>query len=128
MALHARIAGAADRASNGKQPTNVPALTLKGQIDHDLGAVPGLTVFAATTLESRRMVLPDNSLAVPGWTRWDLGARYTLHIGATTLTWRAAVDNATDRRAWRESPFQYGHSYLFPLPPRSWRLSVQAEL
>ena len=46
----------------------------------------------------------------------------------TTLTWRAGVDNVLDRRAWKESPYEFGHAYLFPLPPRTFRLSVEAAL
>ena len=44
------------------------------------------------------------------------------------VTWRAGVDNVADRRAWRESPYQFGHAYLFPLEPRTFRVSVQADL
>ena len=40
---------------------------------------------------------------------------------ARTLTWRAGIDNLADRRAWKESPYQFGHVYLFPLAPRTWR-------
>jgi iron complex outermembrane receptor protein len=65
---------------------------------------------------------------IPSWTSFDLGARYTQALGQTTLVWRAGVDNATDRRAWREAPYQYGHAYLFPLAPRTWRLSLEALL
>ena len=49
-------------------------------------------------------------------------------MGSSNLVWRAGVDNLTDRRAWRESPYQFGHAYLFPLAPRTLRLSVQADL
>ena len=43
-------------------------------------------------------------------------------------TWRAGVDNLFDQRAWRESPYQFGHVYLFPLAPRTLRVSLQADL
>ena len=38
------------------------------------------------------------------------------------------IDNVADTRAWKESPYQFGHAYLFPLAPRTWRVSVQADL
>jgi iron complex outermembrane receptor protein len=38
------------------------------------------------------------------------------------------VDNASDRRAWQESPYQFSHVYLYPMAPRTWRLSLQADL
>jgi iron complex outermembrane receptor protein len=48
-------------------------------------------------------------------------------IDGTTLTWRAGVENATDERAWRESPYQFEHIYLYPMAPRTWRVSLQAD-
>jgi iron complex outermembrane receptor protein len=44
------------------------------------------------------------------------------------LTWRAGIDNLADTRAWQESPYQFAHAYLFPMAPRSVRLSLQADL
>jgi len=74
------------------------------------------------------MAVPDNSASIPGYSRVDLAARYDMRLGGTNLTWRAGVDNVADRRAWRESPYQFGHAYLFPLTPRTWRLSLQVDL
>jgi iron complex outermembrane receptor protein len=42
--------------------------------------------------------------------------------------WRAGVENVFDRRAWRETPTQYGHVYLFPLAPRTWNASLRVDL
>ena len=77
--------------------------------------------------EGPREVFPDDSARIPGWTRWDLGARYTQSLGAATLVWRAGIDNLFDRRAWREAPYQYSHAYLFPLEPRTFHASVEAK-
>lgn len=129
MWLRARREGSADTAINGAQPTNVPARTSKLQASHDPTALPGLGLTAGLVHESRRMALPDNSASIPGWTRLDLAARYEMRLtSGTPLTWRFGVDNVADRRAWRESPYQFGHAYLFPLAPRTFRLSLQAEL
>lgn len=128
MWLRARREGSQDAAVNGLEPTNVPARTLKLQAQYAVAALPGLDVIAGLVHESRRMVLPDNSASIPGWTRLDLAARYDTRWGGTSLTWRFGVDNVTDRRAWRESPYQFGHAYLFPLAARTWRLSLQADL
>jgi iron complex outermembrane receptor protein len=48
-------------------------------------------------------------------------------MSGTTLVWRVGLDNAFDRRAWRESPYEYEHVYLFPLEPRTWHASVEAD-
>ncbi len=126
--LRARVEGVSNTAIDGKEPANVPARTLKLQADHRLAALPGLTLQGALVAESRRMAVPDNSAQIGGWSRVDLGARYDTRLGGSAVTWRAGIDNVADRRAWRESPYQFGHAYLFPLAPRTVRLSVQADL
>jgi iron complex outermembrane recepter protein len=124
MLLRARRSGSGDAAQNGRQPTNVPTRSLKLQAAYNVPAVPGLAVIGFVTHEGRRMVVPDNSVATPGWTRIDLGARFTQVVGGQTLVWRLGVDNVTDRRAWQEAPYQFGHAYLYPLAPRTVHASL----
>jgi len=126
--LRARREGSQDTAINGLQPTNVPAQTLKLQAAYAVPTVAGLTLQGNFTRESSRMVLPDNSARIPAYHRVDLGARYQTQAGATRVVWRAGIDNLLDTRAWRESPYQFGHSYLFPLAPRTLRASMQIDL
>ncbi|MDQ6628137.1 MAG: TonB-dependent siderophore receptor [Pseudomonadota bacterium] len=132
--LHARVEGTGDPTLDGKKPTNVPALTARLQTDWQMlpsviAATGGLRLLAAGTYESPREVLPDNSARIPSVTKFDLGARYATKSSAgTTWTLRAGIDNVFDRRAWRESPYQFSHAYLFPLEPRTVRISLQADL
>ena len=124
MKLRARIEGSSDASLNGKKPANVPETTLKLQAHQNAG-LTGLELQAGVVYEGKRMVLPDNSIGIPSWTRLDLGAKYEQNVGRQLLIWRVGVDNVTDRRAWRESPYQYGHAYLYPLANRTWRASVE---
>jgi iron complex outermembrane receptor protein len=43
-----------------------------------------------------------------------------------SLVWRTGVEKVTNENAWRESPSEFGHSYLFPMEPRTFALSPQA--
>ncbi|MEP7058335.1 MAG: TonB-dependent siderophore receptor [Caldimonas sp.] len=126
--LHARREGSQDAALNGLRPTNVPAFTLKMQAGYTVAAVPGLSLRGGVVHESSRMVLPDNSASIPGYSRVDVGARYDARIGDRTWTLRAGVDNLLDKRAWKESPYEFSHAYLFPLAPRTVRVSLQVAL
>lgn len=126
--LRARREGSQDPTINGKRPTNVPATTLKLQVRHDLAALPGVSLQADLLAESNRIVTPDNAVRIPGYARIDTSMRYVHASSFGTLTWRAGIDNLFDRRAWRESPYQFGHVYLFPLAPRTLRLSIEAAL
>ncbi|HWP19346.1 MAG TPA: TonB-dependent siderophore receptor [Burkholderiaceae bacterium] len=128
MWLRARREGSADASLNGKRPVNVPEHTFKASAEYRVPTVDGLRLAAAMVHEGERMVLQDNSIHIPSWTRFDLGLAWQQRRGGTTLTWRAGIDNVTDKRAWRESPFQFGHVYLYPLAPRTFRVSLQADL
>jgi len=122
--LRARREDSADSANNGLQPTNVPKQLARMQITRELGNAASIT--AAFEHEGRRTALPDNGVWLGAWTRLDLATLWQTLAAGHTVRWRVGVDNVTDRRAWRESPYQFGHAYLFPLAPRTWRASVAA--
>jgi iron complex outermembrane receptor protein len=128
MALRARVEDSSVAELNGSRPANVPARTLRLMAGHDVGALPGLNLQGWLVYEGDRTLLSTaDSPRIGGWARVDLAARYTQRVDNTALTWRVGVDNAFDRRAWRESPFQFGHIYLYPMAPRTWRVSLQAD-
>jgi iron complex outermembrane recepter protein len=126
--LKARREGGADAAGNGLQPTNVPEHSLKIQGAWRVDGLPGLALLAFVSHEGERMVLPDNSVATEGWTRVDLGLRYAHLAQGRRWVWRLGVDNVADQRAWKETPFQYGHAYLYPMAPRTWRAALNITL
>ncbi|MDM4766149.1 TonB-dependent receptor [Pelomonas sp. SE-A7] len=126
MQLRARNQGSAIGSLNGLRPANVPETTIKLQARQQLFA--GLQAQLGLVREGAREVLPDNSLQLPAWTRIDAALRFDHQVGRTQWIWRAGVDNLTNRRAWKESPYQYEHVYLYPLAPRSWRASLELSL
>jgi iron complex outermembrane recepter protein len=128
--LHARIEGTGDPTQDGKKPTNVPEVSARVQGDVAVPSVTGLRLLAAGSYESSREVLPDNSAQIPSVTKFDVGARYDAKLpgGAGAWTLRAGIENVFDRRAWRESPYEFSHVYLFPLEPRTFRLSLEVAL
>jgi iron complex outermembrane recepter protein len=133
MWLHARREGSQVITSNGesingKEPTNVPALTLKLQPSWRVASIPGLQLQAHITHEGRRMALPDNSASIPSHTRVDTSLRFNTTVSGAAVNWRAGIDNLFNKRAWRESPYQFSHAYLYPLAPRTLRLSVDVAL
>ena len=131
MLLRAERQGSSQPGINGTRPVNVPDATLRLGAEYRLPALPSLALLANVAAESDRKVLPyDPSVRIPGWTRLDLGARWrqTTASGDTALVWRLGIDNVTDQRAWKESPYQFSHVYLYPLAPRTVRASVQVTL
>jgi iron complex outermembrane recepter protein len=126
--LQAQREGSATAANNGREPVNLPALVLSLQAAYDVAALPGLNLQAAYTRQGSRMVLPDNSASIPAYNRLDAAIRYGTKLAGTQTTWRVGVENLLDERAWRESPYQFNHVYLYPLAPRTLRLSLQVDI
>jgi iron complex outermembrane recepter protein len=126
--LNATRKGSISAALNGLQPTNVPERSLRAQAAWTPATWTDLSLLAFLVHEGPRMVLPDNSVATPGWTRLDLGALYRIQSASHPITLRLNLNNATDRRAWQESPYQFGHAYLYPLAPRTLSLSLETRL
>ena len=113
---------------NGRRPVNVPDWTFKLRADYRVAALPGLTVGGRLVHEGKRSVLPDESAMLPSWTRVDALLAYDMQVRGTALRWTFGVDNLLNRRYWRESPFQFGHVYLYPGAPRTFRVGLTAEL
>jgi iron complex outermembrane receptor protein len=126
--LHARRENTLVSNVEGKRPINVPERTLKLQARYNVPALPALQLQADALGVSHRAVLADNSLSIPGYGVMDLAARLEHKLGGSTITWRAGVDNVFDRRAWRESPLQFDHVYLYPLAARTFRATVEVSL
>ena len=125
--LKARRDGSQTAAVNGQRPVNVPALSVKAQLRYTVAAVPVLVLGADVAAEGDRTVLPDDtSSRISGYATVGLNGQWTQRTAHATLTWRAGIDNLFDRQAWKEAPYQFGHVYLFPLPGRTARVSIQA--
>ena len=128
MWLRARREGATNEADNGLTPPNVAERSARLMAGWQFTEIPGLNAQASLSYEGPRYVLPDNSARIPGWTTVGLAARYATRAMGHEWLLRAGVDNLFNRRAWRESPYQFSHAYLYPLEPRSFRLSLQTSL
>ncbi|MDZ4143496.1 MAG: TonB-dependent siderophore receptor [Burkholderiales bacterium] len=126
--LARRHGSVVEPATNGQRPANVPQWVLRTDTAYRVAALPGLELQGQVLHEGPRTVLPGQALELPSWTRIDAALRYDTKVANTPTTWSLGVDNLLDRRYWKESPFQFGHVYLFPGASRTLRLSVQAAL
>jgi len=127
--IDAKRQGSSDEpATNGQRATNVPKEVLRAQVAYRVAAMPGLEMQTQMSYEGRRNVLPDGTITLPAWTRFDAALRYDTKINGVATRWTLGVENLFDRRYWKESPYKYGHVYLFPGAPRTLRLAVTAAL
>jgi iron complex outermembrane recepter protein len=68
-----------------------------------------------------------NTLYVPGWTRFDLGARYFFEVGGTFVTLRARLDNVADKKHWASVGGYTENGYLVVGAPRTLTLSASVD-
>ncbi|WP_462401806.1 TonB-dependent receptor [Pseudomonas sp. Marseille-QA0332] len=87
-------------ASEGKKATGTPKLQGKLGVEWDTPFVDGLTLTANATSLSKQYINADNSLSIPGYTIFDVGARYALEVGNKPVVLRANVSNLADKDYW----------------------------
>ncbi len=114
--------------TNGQRPTNVPQWIARLNAQYRFAALPGLTASGHLSHEGARNVLADGSVSLPAWTRVDAGLAYATKLQGVATNWTLGIDNLLNSQFFKESPTQFGHTYLFPQQPRSLRISMQAAL
>ncbi|MBY7843307.1 TonB-dependent siderophore receptor [Vibrio fluvialis] len=122
--IDAEIVKNADATTEGKQAIGVPKVQANVNIEWATPFVEGLTLEGRTLYTGSQYASADNSLELPSWTRFDLGARYGMKLGDNALTLRARVDNVTDKSYWASAGGYPGSNYLVQGAPRSFVLSA----
>ncbi len=92
-------------------------------VEHDLRAVPGLTLTTHLTYSSKSYINEANSFEVDSWLTWDLGARYKFNAGKVPMTLRADIYNVTNRNYWRA----LSNNGVFLGKERTFMLSLSAD-
>jgi iron complex outermembrane recepter protein len=122
--LDARQRATGSAAIDGKRVIGVPAAQGNIDLDVDVPGITGLSVDARVIATGRVYADAANTLAVPAWTRLDLGARYATQWSGGNVTLRARVDNAAGRRYWASSGGSPGNGYLVLGSPRTFTASA----
>lgn len=114
-----------DPTQNGQHPLNVPALVVRAAAEYRWLQVPGLRTSLRLSHEGTRDLMEGGAMTLPAWTTADLAAHYSTKIASQDTDWTLALENATNKAYWRESPKQFGHYYLYAGAPRTLRLTVR---
>lgn len=117
------VAKAVDPALEGKKAVGVPKWQLNLGAEWDLPFAPGLTLNGRLIHTAKAAVDAANTLHIPGWSRFDAGARYTTRIGDKPVTFRLNVENFFDKKYWGTATA----GYLFVGSPRTVSLSGTIE-
>ena len=103
--IDAKLASTAGSILEGNRPVGVAEKLLTLGAEWDVSAVPGLTLVSRAMHTGDTYADSANLTRVPGWTVFDLGARYTMKAAGQPLTLRATLENAFDKRYWRQGEY-----------------------
>jgi len=114
-------------ATEGNDAVGVPRHQYNANVEWDLPFLPAS--FPTVTLTGRMIhtgaqyVNTANTLKIPSWTRFDIGARLKTEVHGRPVTVRAAVENVADRAYWASA---FG-GYLTQGNPLTAKLSVSVD-
>ncbi|WP_188612251.1 TonB-dependent receptor [Chelatococcus reniformis] len=99
----------ANGTNNGKKAIGIPDTQLNLGAEWDTPFLRGLTMTGRVIYTSSQYASVDNTQSIPGWTRVDLGARYTFERpGGKPVTIRAAVENLLGADYWAAASSTFG--------------------
>jgi iron complex outermembrane receptor protein len=107
----------------GNRVQGAPRFTAAAQVAYHVAALPGLKLMADAKYTGNVMLNGANTLKVPGYTLFNVGASYNTRIAGRNTTFRAAVNNVTDKEYWE---YQYD-DWIKPSDPRTFSVSMQVD-
>jgi iron complex outermembrane recepter protein len=124
LALHMQQQGTGQASLDGKRTTNVPAFKSTTVLDYSVPGVTGLSVNGVWRYSGKKAFDAENTVFVPDYHVFDLGASYATRVAGMRTTLRAKVANVTDKFYWNDvTPLLGG--YLIPGAPRTLRVTAQ---
>jgi iron complex outermembrane receptor protein len=106
--------------NDGRKAPGVPDVQITVAPEFDLPFAPGLTATGRAIYTDGVFFDAANLQAVPGWTRFDIGARYKTVINSRPATFRASVENVLNKNYWQVA----GRSLLSIGSPRTYLVSA----
>lgn len=86
--------------NEGNQAVGVPEYLLNANLEWDVPFASALTLIGRVVHTGEQAANIGNTLFLPDWTRFDIGARYVALVGDRPITLRVGVDNLTDEAYW----------------------------
>jgi iron complex outermembrane receptor protein len=113
--------------NQGNNIGGVPKYLANANIEWDLPFFPAATLTGRVVHTGKQAANEANTLKLPAWTRFDLGARYVALVGDKPLTLRFGVDNVANKRYWA-SAFDIFRPDLLQGTPRTFKLSASIDM
>ncbi|WP_404823109.1 TonB-dependent receptor [Novosphingobium percolationis] len=111
--------------NEGNRAVGVPEWTANAGLEWDVPTT-GLTLTGRMIHTGKQAVNVANTLEIPAWTRFDLGARYVFVAADKPVTLRFGVDNVANKRYWA-SAFDVFSAALLQGQPRTFKASASID-
>ncbi|MBN3725030.1 TonB-dependent receptor [Burkholderia sp. Ac-20379] len=122
--LNATLQDTAGGTNDGNRPIGVPKFTFTANVEYDLPMLQGATLTARWIHTSSEYVDSANTMSIPSWNRFDLGARYKTQLFKKDTTFRITVRNVANKSYWAAAS---SGGYLTQGEPRSIWLSMTTD-
>jgi iron complex outermembrane receptor protein len=122
----AKLRNTAGGANDGNRAQGVPTYLANANVEWDLPFLPRATLTGRVVQTGKQEVNAANTLEIPAWTRFDLGARYVVLVQDKPVTLRVNVDNVANNRYWA-SAYDSFSAALLQGAPRTFKASVSID-
>ena len=123
--VDARLREQASGVNEGNRAFGVPEWLANANVEWDLPF--GATLTGRVVYTGEQWYDNANTVRLPDWVRFDLGARYVVPVGEAPLTFRFTLDNVANKRYWASSFGSFGPA-LLQGQPRTFKLSASLDL
>lgn len=113
MLLDAELTKTRGGVNQGNTAIGVAKVNANLGAEWDVSYVPGLTFTARAIHTGDQYINEANTQEIPDWTRFDIGSRYVFKTHGKTVTLRANLENAFDKRYWSTAS-TFGLTYGTP--------------
>lgn len=108
--------------NDGNDANGVPGNTFNLGVDWDTPWIRGLSLNARVIHTASTYFNAANTIKVPAWTRYDIGARYVTDVMGKSVVFRANIENLFNKDYWLVSG-----TYATVAAPRTLLLSAQID-
>jgi len=123
---HGELVRSAVTTNNGHTPFGVPRWTMNAGAEWDTPWNKDLTLSFLAVYTDSQYINNANTIKLPSWVRYDLGARYKTVINKTPVTYRFNVENVFNKHYW--AGCFSSENYVTLGGPRTFKLSATMQL
>ncbi|MEE5086531.1 TonB-dependent siderophore receptor [Pseudomonas alliivorans] len=117
--MDTELSGTAGGSNDGNDAVGVPTFQFNAGADWDIPGIEGAAINARMLRTGGQYLNASNTLSIPTWNRFDLGARYTFNVAQKDITLRANVENLMNKDYWAST----NGGYLTQGEPRTLKVS-----